>query len=59
VKGVPDRAIHIVNWRWRLIQVWPNDLGQGMYMKPKSVVDPETGAMDPTPPRPMLALWPR
>ena len=48
VKGVPDRAIHIINLALAAHFKHARTIsGRGMYMKPKSDVDPETGAMDP------------
>ncbi len=48
VKGVPDRAIHIINLALAAHFKHARTMsGRGMYMKPKSDVDPETGAMDP------------
>jgi CO/xanthine dehydrogenase Mo-binding subunit len=48
VKGVPDRAIHIIDLALAAhFKHGKTISGRGMYMKPKSDVDPETGAMDP------------
>jgi CO/xanthine dehydrogenase Mo-binding subunit len=48
VKGVPDRSIHIVDLALAAHFKYGKSMsGRGMYMKPKSDVDPETGAMDP------------
>lgn len=48
VKGVPDRSIHIIDLALAAHFKYGKSIsGRGMYMKPKSGVDPETGAMDP------------
>jgi CO/xanthine dehydrogenase Mo-binding subunit len=48
VKGVPDRSINIVNLALAAHFKYGKTIsGRGMFMKPKSDVDPETGAMDP------------
>jgi CO/xanthine dehydrogenase Mo-binding subunit len=48
VKGVPDRAINIINLALAAHFKHGRTIsGRGMYMKPKSEVDPETGTMDP------------
>lgn len=48
VKGVPDRSINIINLALAAHFKHGRTIsGRGMYMKPKSDVDPETGAMDP------------
>jgi CO/xanthine dehydrogenase Mo-binding subunit len=48
VKGVPDRAINIVDLALAAHFKYGKSIsGRGMYMKPKSDVDPETGKMDP------------
>jgi CO/xanthine dehydrogenase Mo-binding subunit len=48
VKGSPDRAIHIINMALAAHFKYGKTIsGRGMYMKPKSDVDPETGKMDP------------
>ncbi len=48
VKGQPDRAIHIIDLALAAHFKYARTIaGRGMFMKPKSVVDPETGAMDP------------
>lgn len=48
VKGSPDRSIHIVDTALAAHFKYGKTIsGRGMYMKPKSDVDPETGAMDP------------
>jgi len=48
VKGVPDRAINIVDLALAAHFKYGKTIsGRGMYMKPKSDVDPETGKMDP------------
>lgn len=48
VKGMPDRSINIVDLALAAHFKHGRTMsGRGMYMKPKSDVDPETGAMDP------------
>ena len=48
VKGQPDRAIHIIDLALAAHFKYARTIsGRGMYMKPKSDVDPVTGAMDP------------
>jgi CO/xanthine dehydrogenase Mo-binding subunit len=48
VKGAPDRSIHIVDLALAAHFKYAKTIsGRGMFMKPKSDVDPETGAMDP------------
>ena len=48
VKGQPDRAIHIIDLALAAHFKYARTIaGRGMWMKPKSIVDPETGAMDP------------
>ncbi|MEO8289290.1 MAG: molybdopterin cofactor-binding domain-containing protein [Chloroflexota bacterium] len=48
VKGSPERKIHIVNLALDAHFKYGKSIsGRGMYIKPKSDVDPETGAMDP------------
>ncbi|MFN2136514.1 MAG: xanthine dehydrogenase family protein molybdopterin-binding subunit [Candidatus Promineifilaceae bacterium] len=48
VKGQPDRAIHIIDLALAAHFKYGRTIsGRGMFMKPKSEVDPETGAMDP------------
>ncbi len=48
VKGQPDRSIHIINLALAAHFKYARTIaGRGMFMKPKSEVDPETGAMDP------------
>jgi CO/xanthine dehydrogenase Mo-binding subunit len=48
VKGQPDRAIHIIDLALAAHFKYARTIsGRGMFMKPKSPVDPETGAMDP------------
>ena len=48
VKGQPDRAIHIIDLALAAHFKHARTIaGRGMFMKPKSIVDPETGAMDP------------
>lgn len=48
VKGSPDHKIHIVDLALAAHFKHAKTIsGRGMYMKPKSDVDPETGAMDP------------
>lgn len=48
VKGMPDRSINIINLALAAHFKHGRTIsGRGMYMKPKSDVDPETGAMDP------------
>lgn len=48
VKGAPDRSINIVNLALAAhFKHGKTISGRGMFMKPKSDVDPETGAMDP------------
>jgi len=48
VKGVPDRSINIIDVALAAHFKYGKTIsGRGMFMKPKSEVDPETGAMDP------------
>ena len=48
VKGSPDRKIDIVSLALAAHFKYARTIsGRGMYMKPKSDVDPETGKMDP------------
>jgi CO/xanthine dehydrogenase Mo-binding subunit len=48
VRGAPSRKIHIVDLALAAHFKYGRTIsGRGMYMKPKSDVDPETGAMDP------------
>ena len=48
VKGQPDRAIHIIDLALAAHFKHARTIaGRGMLMKQKSIVDPETGAMDP------------
>jgi len=48
VKGSPDRKIHLVDLALAAHFKYGKTIaGRGMYMKPKSDVDPETGKMDP------------
>lgn len=48
VKGSPDRSINIINVALAAhFKHGKTISGRGMFMKPKSEVDPETGAMDP------------
>jgi CO/xanthine dehydrogenase Mo-binding subunit len=48
VKGSPDRQIHLVDLALAAHFKYGKTIsGRGMYMKQKSDVDPETGAMDP------------
>jgi len=48
VKGVPSRSIHLVDLALAAHFKHGRTIsGRGMYMKPKSDVDPETGQMDP------------
>lgn len=48
VKGAPDRSIHIIDLALAAHFKYAKSIsGRGMFMKPKSEVDPETGAMDP------------
>jgi CO/xanthine dehydrogenase Mo-binding subunit len=48
VKGAPDRSINIVNLALAAHFKYGKTIsGRGIFMKPKSEVDPETGAMDP------------
>ena len=48
VKGAPDRSINIVNLALAAHFKYGRIIaGRGIYLKPKSEVDPETGAMDP------------
>ena len=48
VKGSPDRSINIVDLALAAHFKYGRTIaGRGMYMKPKSEVDPETGEMDP------------
>lgn len=48
VRGSPDRSINIVDLALAAHFKYGRTIaGRGMYMKPKSEVDPETGKMDP------------
>ncbi|MGD2077057.1 MAG: molybdopterin-dependent oxidoreductase [Chloroflexota bacterium] len=48
VRGAPGRSIHIVDLALAAHFKYGKTIsGRGMFMKPKSDVDPETGAMDP------------
>jgi len=48
VKGSPDRSVNIINVALAAHFKYGKTIsGRGMYMKPKSEVDPETGKMDP------------
>lgn len=48
VKGAPDRAINVIDVALAAHFKHAKTIsGRGMWMKPKSDVDPETGAMDP------------
>jgi CO/xanthine dehydrogenase Mo-binding subunit len=48
VKGAPDRSIHIIDLALAAHFKHARTIsGRGMFMKPKSGVDPDTGAMDP------------
>jgi CO/xanthine dehydrogenase Mo-binding subunit len=48
VKGSPDRAVNIVNVALAAHFKYGKTIsGRGIFMKPKSDVDPETGKMDP------------
>jgi CO/xanthine dehydrogenase Mo-binding subunit len=48
VKGSPDRSINIIDLALAAHFKYARTIsGRGMYMKPKSDVDPETGKMDP------------
>lgn len=48
VKGSPDRKIHLVDLALAAHFKYARTIsGRGMFMKPKSDVDPATGAMDP------------
>jgi len=48
VKGSPDRSVNIINVALAAHFKYGKTIsGRGMYMKPKSDVDPETGKMDP------------
>ena len=48
VKGSPDRSVHIVDVALAAHFKYGKTIsGRGMFMKPKSDVDPETGKMDP------------
>jgi len=48
VKGSPDRSINIIDLVLAAHFKYTRTIaGRGMYMKPKSDVDPETGKMDP------------
>ena len=48
VKGSPDRAINIVNVALAAHFKYGKTIsGRGIFMKPKSEVDPDTGKMDP------------
>jgi CO/xanthine dehydrogenase Mo-binding subunit len=48
VKGSPDRAINVIDVALAAHFKHAKTIsGRGMWMKPKSDVDPETGAMDP------------
>ena len=47
-KGSPDRSVHIVDVALAAHFKYGKTIsGRGMFMKPKSDVDPETGKMDP------------
>lgn len=48
VKGSPDRSIHIIDLALAAHFKYGKTIsGRGIYIKPKSDVDPETGKMDP------------
>ena len=48
VKGQPDKSIHIIDLALAAHFKHARTIsGRGIWMKPKSEVDPETGAMDP------------
>ena len=48
VKGTPSRSIHLIDLALAAHFKYARTIsGRGMYMKPKSDVDPETGQMDP------------
>ena len=48
VKGTPSRSIHLIDLALAAHFKYARTIsGRGMYMKPKSEVDPETGKMDP------------
>jgi CO/xanthine dehydrogenase Mo-binding subunit len=48
VKGSPDRKKHIIDIALAAHFAFARTIsGRGMYMKPKSLVDPDTGRMDP------------
>ncbi|HQE17264.1 MAG TPA: molybdopterin-dependent oxidoreductase, partial [Aggregatilineales bacterium] len=48
VKGSPDRSISVIDVALAAHFKYGKTIsGRGMYIKPKSEVDPETGAMDP------------
>jgi CO/xanthine dehydrogenase Mo-binding subunit len=48
VRGAPSRKLHIVDLALAAHFKYGRTIsGRGMFMKPKSDVDPETGAMDP------------
>jgi CO/xanthine dehydrogenase Mo-binding subunit len=48
VKGSPDRSVNIINVALAAHFKYGKTIsGRGIYMKPKSDVDPETGKMDP------------
>lgn len=48
VKAMPDRSLRIADVAARAqFEYGRTVAGRGVFMKPKSVVDPETGAMDP------------
>ncbi|MCB0207492.1 MAG: xanthine dehydrogenase family protein molybdopterin-binding subunit, partial [Anaerolineae bacterium] len=48
VKGSPDRAVSVVDVALAAHFKYAKTIsGRGMYMKPKSPVDPDTGKMDP------------
>ena len=48
VRGAPSRSIYIVDLALAAHFKYARTIsGRGMFMKPKSEVDPETGAMDP------------
>ncbi len=48
VKGSPDRSVNIIDVALAAHFKYGKTIsGRGMYMKPKSDVDPETGKMDP------------
>jgi len=48
VKGSPDRSINVIDFALAAHFKYGKTIsGRGMFMKPKSDVDPETGKMDP------------